>query len=197
MADNDEHVAGEEAIIQTYLEPLAAGFAGALGLKDDCAVIAPSPGHEFVLKTDPVAEGIHFLADDAPRRYRLEGAGGERLRSGGEGGGARAYLMALSFRWRRRGRGWRSFAAGLAEARWRSGLCWLVEIRTGGRGCLPYAITVLGEVPAERMVQRATARAGDVLFVSGVLGEAAIGLTVRLEPDRVSGWEAVRHGNRP
>ena len=43
------------------------GDPGAFGLKDDCAVITPAPGTELVLKTDPVAEGVHFLPGDAPQ----------------------------------------------------------------------------------------------------------------------------------
>ena len=69
---------GEEAII-ALLAPLAPGFPGAFGLKDDCALLTPEPGTELVLKTDPVAEGVHFLPGDAPAGHRLEGAGGERL----------------------------------------------------------------------------------------------------------------------
>src|SRR5438552_2023207 len=57
---------GEEAII-ALLAPLADGFPGAFGLKDDCALLTPEPGTELVLKTDPVAEGVHFLAEDAPQ----------------------------------------------------------------------------------------------------------------------------------
>ena len=64
-AKSSERIEGEEAIIRV-LAPLAAGYPGALGLEDDCALIAPKPGTELVLKTDPVAEGVHFLADDAP-----------------------------------------------------------------------------------------------------------------------------------
>ena len=56
----------EEAIIQRFLAPLAAGFPGALGLQDDCAVAAPSAGCEFVFKTDAIAEGVHFLSEDPP-----------------------------------------------------------------------------------------------------------------------------------
>ena len=56
---------GEEAIVR-LLAPLAQGAAGAFGLQDDCALLAPEPGTELVLKTDPVAENVHFLADDAP-----------------------------------------------------------------------------------------------------------------------------------
>jgi hypothetical protein len=58
-------VAGEEAIIQGFLAPLARGFAGALGLRR-LRLAHAGPGTELVLKTDPVAEGVHFLPDDAP-----------------------------------------------------------------------------------------------------------------------------------
>ena len=81
----DEPLHGEEAIIQGFLAPLARGFPGAFGLKDDCALLTPEPGTELVLKTDPVAEGVHFLPDDAPERRRLEGAGGQRVRPGRQG----------------------------------------------------------------------------------------------------------------
>ena len=61
----DDKLHGEEAIIR-LLAPLAQGIPGAFGLEDDCALITPTPGKELVLKTDPVAQGVHFLADDAP-----------------------------------------------------------------------------------------------------------------------------------
>ena len=78
---------GEEAII-AVLAPLAQGFPGAFGLKDDCAVITPAPGTELVLKTDPVAEGVHFLSQRCARGHRLEGAGGQRVRPRRQGGPA-------------------------------------------------------------------------------------------------------------
>jgi len=59
-----ETLQGEEAII-ALLAPLTRGHAGAFGLKDDCALLTPEPGTELVLKTDPVAEGVHFMPDDA------------------------------------------------------------------------------------------------------------------------------------
>jgi hypothetical protein len=57
---------GEDDLIQNTFAPLAAGFPGALGLKDDCALLAPPDGEDLVLTTDAVAEGVHFFADDAP-----------------------------------------------------------------------------------------------------------------------------------
>ena len=62
----DARIEGEESLIQGFLAPLAAGYPGAFGLRDDCALLTPEPGTELVLKTDPVAAGVHFFADDAP-----------------------------------------------------------------------------------------------------------------------------------
>src|SRR5262249_43199728 len=56
---------GEDELIQTTFAPLASGFSGALGLRDDCAVLTPPPGEDLVLTTDAVAEGVHFFPDDA------------------------------------------------------------------------------------------------------------------------------------
>ena len=51
----------EEAIIGAYFAPLAAGYPGAFGLKDDCAAITPEPGCDLVVTTDAVIEGVHFF----------------------------------------------------------------------------------------------------------------------------------------
>lgn len=62
----DELITGEERIIAEFLAPLTMGDAGALGLKDDCAVMMPPPGHELVLTTDSLIEGVHFLPGEIP-----------------------------------------------------------------------------------------------------------------------------------
>src|SRR5262245_15875720 len=51
----------EEAIIGAYFAPLAKGYAGAFGLKDDCAAIMPEPGCDLVVTTDAVIAGVHFF----------------------------------------------------------------------------------------------------------------------------------------
>src|SRR5512146_2655250 len=56
----------EFELIARYFAPLAARFAGAYGLRDDVAVIAPSPGTELVVKSDAVISGVHVLPDDPP-----------------------------------------------------------------------------------------------------------------------------------
>ncbi len=75
-----DKVDSEEAIIGEFLAPLAAGFPGAFGLEDDCAVIAPAPGCELVVTTDAVIAGVHFFPDEEPGADRVEGARGQRFR---------------------------------------------------------------------------------------------------------------------
>src|SRR6478672_4628667 len=95
----DEHTpaTGEEAIIQGFLAPLARGFPGAFGLKDDCALLTPEPGTELVLKTDPVAEGIHFLRDDAPGDIAWKALAVNVSDLAAKAARPLGYLMALSF----------------------------------------------------------------------------------------------------
>src|SRR5262245_63446639 len=111
----DEKLHGEEAIVR-ILALLAGGFAGAFGLQDDCAVLAPAPGTELVLKTDPVAEGVHFLADDAPEDIAWKALAVNISDLAAKAARPMGYLMALSFPEPPR-RSWLTrFASGLAEA---------------------------------------------------------------------------------
>jgi thiamine-monophosphate kinase len=50
------------------------------------------------------------------------------------------------------------------------------------------SVTVIGTVPQGQMVRRGTARPGDRLFVSGTIGDAALGLAILREPSRAMEW---------
>lgn len=182
-----ERLSGEEAIIR-LLAPLAQGYPGAFGLADDCAVVTPEPGTELVLKTDPVAEGVHFLAGDAPEDVAWKALAVNVSDLAGKGAEPIGYLMALSFpeaptqAWMAR------FADGLRAAQGRFG-CHLIGGDTDRRpGPVTITITVVGSVPVGRIVRRGTAKAGDVLFVSGTLGDAALGLALRRRPELAKAW---------
>jgi thiamine-monophosphate kinase len=183
----DDPVRGEEAIVRA-LAPLAEGFAGAFGLQDDCALITPAPDTELVLKTDPVAEGVHFLADDDPQDIAWKALAVNVSDLAAKAARPIAYLMALSFP-EAPSAGWLSrFAAGLAAAQARFG-CHLIGGDTDRRpGPLTIAITLVGEVERGRMVRRGTAGAGEALFVSGTLGDAALGLALRGDVALATAW---------
>src|SRR6476620_6391259 len=183
-----EPLQGEEAIIR-LLAPLAQGAPGALGLEDDCALLAPAPGSELVLKTDPVAEGVHFLADDAPEDIAWKALAVNVSDLAAKAARPLGYLMALSFP-EPPGVAWLArFAAGLQAAQSAFG-CHLLGGDTDRRpGPLTITITIVGEVETGRMVRRATARPGDALFVSGTLGDAALGLLLRKDQALAGRWQ--------
>jgi len=187
-SDPNSHLHGEEAIIQEYLAPLAEGFPGALGLKDDCATIAPTPGCDLVVKTDPIASGIHFLSDDPPADIAWKALAVNVSDLAAKGADPRAYLMALSFPEAPTRHWMAEFARGLHEAQNAFGLH-LVGGDTDRRpGPVTISITVIGEIPAGRMVLRGAGHAGDALFVTGSLGLSALGLALLKEPGLGSRW---------
>ncbi len=174
-------IEGEDELVGTFLAPLAAGFPGALGLKDDCAVLAPSPGCELVLKTDPVVAGVHFFADDDPADIAWKALAVNVSDLAAKGATPRIYLMALSLpeaperEWMAR------FAEGLGAAQRAFGMHLAGGDTDRTPGHLSIAMTVIGEVPAGKMVRRAAAQAGDALYVSGTLGDSALGLALGLD----------------
>jgi thiamine-monophosphate kinase len=183
----DQRLRGEEALVR-LLAPLASDAPGALGLADDCALIGVEPGTKLVLKTDPVAEGVHFFADDAP-----EDIGWKALAVNASDLAAKAaqplgYLMALSFPQAPTTTWFTRFAAGLEAAQTAFG-CHLLGGDTDRRpGPITITITILGTVAARGMVRRGTAQPGDVLFVSGTLGDAFLGLALRKDAALSDRW---------
>ena len=92
----NDRLHGEEAIV-ALLAPLTDGDPGAFGLKDDCALLTPEAGTELVLKTDPVAEGVHFLPGDAPEDIAWKALAVNVSDLAAKGATPVGYLMALSF----------------------------------------------------------------------------------------------------
>src|SRR6478672_5232842 len=184
----ESRVTGEEAIIQGFLAPLARGFPGAFGLKDDCALLTPEPGTELVLKTDPVAEGVHFLPDDAPGDVAWKALAVNISDLAAKGAIPIGYLMALSFPTPPSSDWLAAFAQGLETAQQEFG-CHLMGGDTDRRpGPVTISITAVGSVPQGRMVRRNTARPGDAILVSGTLGDAALGLLLRRNARLAATW---------
>lgn len=182
----DERIAGEEGII-ALLRPLATDPAS-LGLLDDCAALTPRPGTDVVLKTDPIAEGVHFLPDDPPEDIAWKALAVNVSDLAAKAARPLGYLMALSFPEGPRREWLTRFATGLREAQDAFGITLLGGDTDRRPGPITISITVLGEVPAGQMVRRAAARAGDRLFVSGTLGDAHLGLQLLRDATAGAAW---------
>lgn len=178
----DQETGGEDALIQATFAPLASGVPGAFGLKDDCALLSPPPGMDLVLTTDAVAEGVDFFADDAASDIAWKALAVNVSDLAAKGARPLHYLLALSFPERPSDAWLESFQAGLAEAQAAFGLSLAGGDTDRRPGPLSIAVTAVGAVERGRFVQRGTAKAGDCLFVSGTLGDSALGLRLRQDP---------------
>ena len=175
---------GEDALIQSKFAPLASGFPGALGLMDDCAVLTPPAGMDLVLTTDAVAEGVHFFPDDAARDIAWKALAVNVSDLVAKGAQPLAYLLALSFPERPDDAWLADFQAGLADAQAAFGLSLAGGDTDRRPGPMSISVTAVGAVSQGTFVERATARPGDLLFLSGTLGEAALGLLLRSDVSR-------------
>jgi thiamine-monophosphate kinase len=169
---------GEFELIARYFAPLAKGFKGARGLKSDNAFLAADARHDLVVKTDTIVAGVHFLANETPE---LVGARALRVcLSDLAAGGARpfAYQLSLSL-----AAGWSErwvagFARGLAADQRRYRIAMSGGDTTGSPGPTTITVTAFGKVARGKGLGRDGARAGDELWVSGTIGDAALGLLV-------------------
>lgn len=184
-----EVIAGEDTLIQSYLAPLAAGFPGAFGLADDCAVLTPQPGEDLVLTTDAIAEGVHFIAGDSPEDIAWKALAVNVSDLVAKGAKPAGYLMSLALPEAPTRTWMQGFADGLAAAQEHLGLQ-LMGGDTDRRPSCPLSITIMavGRVPAGRMVRRGSARPGDLLYVTGSLGDAALGLQIRSQSRVARAW---------
>lgn len=170
----------EDGLIARFFAPLAG--PGALGLRDDAACLSPRPGHDLVLTTDALVESVHFLPEDPPASIARKALGVNVSDLAAKGAEPAGFLLSIALPafWTE---DWlAAFAAGLGEAS-RDFSCPLLGGDTvKARGALTLSVTAIGEVPAGRMVRRTGARTGDVVCVTGTIGDAALGLKLRTAP---------------
>ncbi|GAB4512125.1 MAG: thiamine-phosphate kinase [Roseibium sp.] len=175
---------GEFELIKHFFAPLAS-HPGSLGLTDDAAVLAPCEGCDLVLTKDVLAADIHFFADDAPEAIAAKALRVNLSDLAAKGARPRGYLMGLALP-RDWTAGWlERFCKGLAadQAAYGFELLGGDTIRSGNG--LQVSITAIGEIQKGAAVRRSGARAGDLVFVTGTIGDAAAGLQARLDPNFV------------
>ena len=160
--------------IARFFAPLAA--PGALGLTDDVAVIDGPDGEEYVLSTDAIVEGVHFLADDSPELVAKKLLRANLSDLAGKGAVPVGYLLTTVLP-RSRDDAWlAAFSAGLAADQAAYGIGLLGGDSTAIDGPVALSAAVIGRIPRGRAVLRSAAKPGDLVFVSGTLGDAALGL---------------------
>ncbi len=167
---------GEFDLIRHYLAPLAKAAPGALDLKDDAALLEPPKGCELVVTADALVAGVHFLADDPPDLVARKLLRVNLSDLAAMGARPLGYLITAAWpddteeAWVAR------FAEGLAADQEAYGIALLGGDTTSTPGPLCLSLTALGAVPAGRALKRSGAAPGDLVFVSGTIGDSALGL---------------------
>lgn len=172
----------EFQLIEEIFAPLAAAGAPAFGLSDDAAVYDPPAGQALVFTKDLMAAGVHFPADEdaglvARKLLRVNLSDLAAM-----GAAPRGYLLGLAagpdtdIEWIR------AFAAGLAEDQDTFGIgLWGGDTVSGAAG-LVLSLTAIGSVPGGSgpdgagALRRNGAKPGDLIYVSGSIGDGALGL---------------------
>jgi thiamine-monophosphate kinase len=174
----------EDTLIARIRRALPSSFgkrsnAGArllLGVGDDAAILAPGRGSNWVLTCDAFFEGVHFLGDVHPP----DSVGYKSLVRAisdiaAMGGTPRFFLLTLALPAARTGRWLDEFLKGMSRAARGMGIV-LAGGDTTKNTKVAISITVLGEVKPGRAVLRSGARPGDLIYVTGRLGRAELGL---------------------
>ncbi len=149
-----------------------------LGIGDDAAVLAPALGSDWVLSCDAFLEGVHFLA----KRHPPDSVGFKSLARATSdlaamGATPRFFMLTLALPAARTGAWLDEFLRGMGRAARRLKM----RLIGGDTSRFPFVsinITVLGEIAPGLAVTRAGARPGDILYVTGKLGRAQLGLEI-------------------
>lgn len=168
----------EFAFIRRHFSALAAADE-AIGLRDDAAVLDPPAGRRLIATTDPMIEGVHFLADDpfdAVARKALR-----RNLSDLNAMGATPWLYLLSAVWRTPVDDDRAaaFVKGLGADQDRFGVRLVGGDTSAHDGPHVFTVTALG-LTRNAILPRSGARPGDEIWVTGSIGDAWLGLQIRL-----------------
>jgi thiamine-monophosphate kinase len=163
-------------LIDRLFRPLAEGAPEALDLRDDAAVIPSRAGHDLIVTTDSIVEGVHFLNTDPPDMVARKLLRVNLSDLAAKGAKPYGYLLNICWPHGHSPIAQELFAAGLAKDQRTFGIKLFGGDTTSTSGPLTLGATMLGWVPSGRMVRRSGARQGDLLLVSGTIGDATLGL---------------------
>lgn len=164
---------GEDGLIARYFRPLATDPA-AFGLFDDAAVIGAGDT-DLVVTTDAIVGGVHFLPGDPPDTVARKALRVNLSDLAAKGAEPAGFVLTLALPGA--DESWLApFAQALGEDA-RTFRCPLLGGDTVATpGPVTISVTAFGRVPKDGMVRRSGAAPGDIVAVTGTIGDAALGL---------------------
>ena len=177
----------EHDLINRYFAPLcsASDAAPAFGLLDDTALLPVGRKDDQLLTSDMLVADVHFFANDPANAIAHKALAVNVSDIIAKGGLPHSYLLSLALP-KGVSTDWlEAFSSGLSEAQ-KLYDCELIGGDTvSTSGPLVISITLLGEVEKGKVVRRMGAMPGDLVYVSGTIGDAALGLLLRLADERI------------
>lgn len=165
--------------IRRYFAPLAQNFPGAFDLTDDAALIAPGAGQQLVVTTDALVSGVHFFGDEQASLIARKALRVNLSDLAAMGAAPLAYTLALALPPDHAEPWLADFAAGLAADQAEFGIYLAGGDSVATPTTLTMSITALGTVASGQALRRNGAVAGDLVCVSGTIGDSALGLVAR------------------
>ncbi len=166
-------------IIENFFRPLACPEG--LDLMDDAACLPARAGFDQVISTDVLVAGTHFFEHDDPYLLAFKALSVNVSDIAAKGGRTAYYMLGLSMPSDISKEWLLSFSKGLGNAQKHYSISLIGGDTTKTAGPITLSITVIGYVPSGQMIKRSNAKVGDSVYVTGCLGDAALGLKLILE----------------
>src|SRR4051812_26499278 len=162
--------------IARLFRPLTGGVAGAFDLLDDAAVIPQRPGWDLVVTKDAIVEGVHFPEGEAPDLVARKALRVNLSDLAAKAAEPFACFLAVAWPTRFEARDRERFAQGLAADLETYDVSLMGGDTVVTPGPFTVSLTAMGWVTAGQMVRRSGANPGDLVLVSGAIGDAVLGL---------------------
>lgn len=147
------------------------------GVGDDCAIIAGPDGKDWLITQDALLENVHFRREWTDMATLGNKALAVNLSDiAAMGGTPRFYLVSIGLPGDMRAKCAEQIYAGMRECAATFGVELIGGDTVRSTGGLTLSLTAIGETRKDAAILRRTARAGDVIYVTGTLGAAALGL---------------------
>jgi len=168
---------GEFGFIGTIAARVRLGDGVCIGIGDDAAATRPTPGMDLLTTADLLAEGIHFdLKWSDPHTLGRKALAVNLSDIAAMGGIPRYALLSLAVPCTLPGQFLDGFISGFLEQADRFGVTLIGGDTSASRGGLFINVTLMGEQLPHKIISRGGARTGDLICVSGTLGDSALGL---------------------
>jgi thiamine-monophosphate kinase len=180
----------EFGFIASLLRPLTQGAPEALGLRDDAALIKPPAGMTLVITKDAISAGVHCIGDEPAGLIARKLLRANLSDLAAMGAAPYGYFLALLLPATTDEAWLHDFAAGLRADQEAFGITLMGGDTTRTHGPLALSATLLGLVPDGQALLRGGAKDGDSIYVSGTLGDGAMGLKVAQQDAALAGLGA-------